>query len=174
MFPESAEALSTLLTSAGFYLSQVKAHSFIVFSSTLRKQSFKTLSNFFITNTVFFVFHVAKVSTLSVSCITSPLYFTLFICLKTRFYKHVTRKSRSPIPENGLYFTNKQRITPSNLPPRPAGGQCPLRDDRKGTSAPPARRSDGSAGAFFQKPCPFSGKVLPLLREFPSLRKEQA
>lgn len=108
-----------IFASAGSYFSQVKAHSFIVFSSTLRKQSFKTLSNFFITNTVFFVFHAAKVRHISAGCINRASYFTLFICLKTWFYKHVTglkaaffSKSRcKPLKNSHLFFLP---------PPRPA------------------------------------------------------
>ena len=80
--PENAEALPAPLRAANFYFSQVKAQSFIVFSSTLRKQSFKTLSNFFITNTVFFVFHAAKIRRIPVECINYTYYFTLFICYK--------------------------------------------------------------------------------------------
>ena len=81
-FPENAEALPAPLRGANFYFSQVKAQSFIVFSSTLRKQSFKTLSNFFITTTVFFVFHAAKIRRIPVECINYAYYFTLFICYK--------------------------------------------------------------------------------------------
>ena len=76
-FPENAEALPAPLRGANFYFSQVKAQSFIVFSSTLRKQS-----NFFITNTVFFVFHAAKIRRIPVECINYTYYFTLFICYK--------------------------------------------------------------------------------------------